>query len=286
MRHALSFLFAASLASATAQPDARADAIAQARALAAANAELEREAANVRLKTALRTLLDAPGAMELDLADLPLSRVDAPDGSFRLITWNLPQADGTHRYEGFLLARKGKLTALHELRDMSSGIANPELAELGADRWYGALYYEAIPVRKGGRTWYALLGWKGYSATETRKVIEVLSFRSGKPRFGAPLFGAPPDGRGRLKEQRKVFAFAFNATMMLRYEREQGRIVLDHLAPVRADLQGKGALLGPDMSFDAFTWHKGEWRYQRDIDLRDPNPDKRPYKAPPKEERR
>lgn len=281
MRHALSFLFAAMLASASAQPDSRAEAIEQAKVLAAANADLEREAASAKLKTALRALLDAPGAMELDLADLPLSRVDAHDGSFRLITWNLPQADGTHRYEGFLLARKGKLTTLHELRDMTSGMANPELAELGADRWYGALYYDVIPVKKGGRTWYTLLGWKGHTATETRKVIEVLSFRGNKPRFGAPLFG-----KGKLREHRKAFAYAFNASMMLRYDREQGRIVLDHLAPIRADLQGKGALMGPDMSFDSFTWQKGQWRYQRDIDLRDPNPDRRPFKAPPKEERK
>jgi hypothetical protein len=286
MRHVLLFLFTARLASASAQPDPRAEAIAQARALAAANAELEREAASTKLKDALRAMLDAPGAMELDLADLPLSRVDAPDGSFRLISWNLPQADGTHRYEGFLLARKGRLTTLHELRDMTSGIANPELAELGADRWLGALYYDVVPVKKGGRTWYTLLGWKGHSATETRKVIEVLGFRGGKPRFGAPLFSAPVSSGKKLKEQRKVFAYAFNASMMLRYDREQGRIVLDHLAPIRADLQGKGALMGPDMSFDAFTWQKGQWHYQRDIDLRDPNPDKRPFKAPPKEERK
>ncbi|MBK8227508.1 MAG: hypothetical protein IPK70_10085 [Flavobacteriales bacterium] len=281
MRHAISFLLAVMLASASAQPGAKAEAIAQAKALAEANADLEREAASVKLKNALRALLDAPGAMELDLADLPLSRVDAPDGGFRLITWNLPQADGTHRYEGFLLARKGKLTTLHELRDMTSGIANPELAELSPDRWYGALYYEVIPVKKGGRTWYTLLGWKGHSATETRKVIEVLSFRGNRPRFGAPLFG-----KGKLSEQRKAFSYAFNASMMLRYDREQGRIVLDHLAPIRADLQGRGALMGPDMSFDAFAWQKGQWRYQRDIDLRDPNPDKRPFNNPPKEPRK
>lgn len=277
MRHAVLFLFAALVATATAQPDPKSEAIAQAKALSAATGDLEREAASVNLKAALRALLDAPGAMDITLDDLPLSRVEASDGRFRLITWNLPQADGTHRYEGFLLARHGKLATLHELRDMTNGIANPELAELGADRWYGALYYEAITVKKGGKTWYTLLGWKGQSATETRKVIEVLSFRGSKPRFGAPLFG-----KGKLSDHRKVFAYAFNASMMLRYEPDQVRIVLDHLAPIRADLQGKGALMGPDMSFDAFTWNKGQWQYQRDIDLRDPNPSKKPFKAPPK----
>ena len=259
------------------QADAKAEAVAHAKALAAANDDLAREAASAKLKAALRPLLDQPDGLTIDLDELPLSRVEAPDGSFRLITWNIPLADGSHRYEGFLLARQRKLTALYELRDQTASITNPELAELGPERWLGALYYQVVPVRKGGRTWYTLLGWKGHSATETRKVIEVLSFRSGKPRFGAPLFG-----RGRLKEQRKLFAYAFHVSMMLRYEAEQQRIVLDHLAPMRADLQGKGALMGPDMSFDAFVWDKGQWRFERDIDLRDPKRDGKPFNAPPR----
>lgn len=260
------------------QSDSREEAIKQAKALAAANGDLAREAASARLKTALRGMLDQADGLSITLDELPLSRVEAPDGSFRLITWNIPLADGSHRYEGFLLARTGKFTTLFELRDQTASITNPELAELGPDRWYGALYYQMIPVKKGGRTWYTLLGWKGHSATETRKVIEVLSFRNGKPRFGAPLFG-----KGRLKEHRKLFAYSFQLSMMLHHDQEQGRIVLDHLSPMRADLQGKGALMGPDMSFDAFVWDKGQWRYERDIDLRDPKRDGKPFNAPPKE---
>ncbi len=261
-----------------AQSDPKAEVIARAKELAATESQLARESASERLKSALRSLLEQPAGLTIALDDLPLSRVDALDGSFRLITWNVPLDDGSHRYEGFLLARSGKLTTLFELRDQTASISNPELAELGPDRWYGALYYQVVPVKKGGRTWYTLLGWKGHSATETRKVIDVLSFRGGKPRFGAPLFG-----RGKLKEHRKLFAYSFQLSMMLHYDQEQERIVLDHLSPMRADLAGKGALMGPDMSFDAFVWDKGQWRFERDIDLRDPKRDGKPFNAPPKD---
>lgn len=261
---------------ACAQHGPLADAVAQAKALRGADSDAAREQASERLKASLRAVLDAPDGLSVALDSLPLSRVEAPDGSLRLITWNLPFADGSHRYEGLLLARQGKAQALFELRDQTAAISNPELAELGPDRWYGALYYQLIPMKKGGKAQYTLLGWKGHSATETRKVIEVLSFRGGKPRFGAPLFG-----KAKLKEQRKVFPYAFQASMMLRYEPEQDRIVLDHLSPLRPDLSGKGALMGPDMSFDAYVRDKGQWRYERDIDLRDPRKDKRPFKAPP-----
>ena len=278
MSRSLALILFLAASTCAAQSDPKAEVIARAKELAATESQLARESASERLKSALRSLLEQPAGLTIALDDLPLSRVDALDGSFRLITWNVPLDDGSHRYEGFLLARSGKLTTLFELRDQTASISNPELAELGPDRWYGALYYQVVPVKKGGRTWYTLLGWKGHSATETRKVIDVLSFRGGKPRFGAPLFG-----RGKLKEHRKLFAYSFQLSMMLHYDQEQERIVLDHLSPMRADLAGKGALMGPDMSFDAFVWDKGQWRFERDIDLRDPKRDGKPFNAPPKD---
>jgi hypothetical protein len=237
-----------------------------------------RDSLDTAIKAGLRELFNSPQAFTEDLSDLPLSRVDAPDGSWRFITWNLPQADGSNRFEGFLMVRDGRKSSLFELRDRSPELTAPEVPELGPDRWYGALYYQVIPVKKGGRTYYTLLGWKGYSKVETRKVIEVLSFRGGKPRFGAPLFGT-----GKLKRNRRVFGYSHQASMMLRYEPDADRIVLDHLAPTRADQEGQFAFYGPDLSYDAFVWEKGGWVYQRDIDARDQRRDGRPYQAPPRE---
>ncbi len=260
------------------QTDPASEAVIQAKALKSAVTEAERDSISGRLKAALREALDGQGGMAVNLDDLPLSRAEGPDGSFRLITWNVPRDDGGHAYEGLLLARQGREIALFELRDMTSGIPDPESAELGADRWYGALYYQVIPVKKGGKTFYTLLGWKGYSRTETRKVVEVLSFRSGKPRFGAALFG----GSGRSKELRKIYGFAYQSSMMLRYEEDQRRIVMDHLSPMRPDLDRSNAFLGPDMSYDALVWEKGSWQLQRDIDARDPKRDGRPFNPPPR----
>lgn len=260
------------------QPEPKAELILNVNALAGAKSDAARDSLSDLIKRGLRGILESPEGLTFSMHDVPLSRVEAPDGSFRLLTWNLPREDGSHRYEGFLLARTGKRTALFELRDMTRGIPSPELAELGPDRWYGALYYQVIPVKKGSKTWFTLLGWKGYDRSETRKVVDVLSFRGGKPRFGAPIFS----GSGKLKEHRKIFGFAFQSTMMLRYEADQGRIVMDHLSPLRADMQKSNAFLGPDMSYDALIWEKGEWRLMRDVDARDPRKDGKPFNAPPK----
>jgi hypothetical protein len=248
----------------------------QVEAMARQTTDAGRDSVNGLLKLALRELLERDDALTIDLTDLPMARVDAPDGQFRLLTWNLPRTDGGHRFEGMLLYPHGKRITLVELRDMSGSIPAPEVPELGPDRWYGALYYEVIPVKRGGKTYYTLLGWKGHSKVETRKVIDVLHFKGGQPRFGAPLFGS-----GRIRAHRKVYGYSFQAVMMLRYEPAQRRILLDHLSPMRADMEGQWAFYGPDLSYDAYVWDKDHWRFERDVDARDHRPSDKPYKAPP-----
>lgn len=235
-----------------------------------------RDSLNTLIKHELRGLLERDDAFSMDLSALPMARVDAPDGQFRLLTWNVPRTDGSHLFEGMLLYRQGRKRTLAELRDMSPSITAPEVPELGPDRWYGALYYDVVPVQRGGKTYYTLLGWKGQSKVETRKVIDVLHFKGGQPRFGASLFGM-----GKLKASRKVYGFSFQAVMVLRHEAGQGRILLDHLSPTRADMEGQWAFYGPDLSYDAFVWDKDHWRFERDVDARDPQRSDRPFNAPP-----
>lgn len=227
--------------------------------------DLLQDSINVAIKTDLRTLLDKDDALNAACDDLKMTRVDAPDGAFRFFTWNLPRSDGHHDFEGFLLVRTEKGQSLYELRDQTAKIPSPEVPELGPDRWYGALYYEVIPMKKGGRTVYTLLGWKGHSKAETRKVIEVLSFKGGKPRFGAPLFG-----KGKLKAMRKVYGYAFNVSMSMRYDPSLEAIIMDHLSPSRPDLKDNWAFYGPDMTHDGWFWHKGEWWFGPEVDLRAP----------------
>lgn len=233
-------------------------------------AEPAQDSLNQVIKADLRSLLDRTEAFNASYTDLAMTRVEAPDGAFKLFTWNLPRPDGTHLFEGFLLARTPQGQALYELRDMTGKIAAPEVPELGPEKWYGALYYEVIPVKKGGRTYYTLLGWKGYSKAETRKVIEVLSFKGGKPRFGAPLFSVNKEAKTRIKSMRRVFGYAFNVTMTLRYDPELEAIIMDHLSPHRPDLKDQWAFYGPDMTHDGYFWHKGEWWFGPEIDLREP----------------
>ena len=245
-------------------------------AIANSTDRIQQDSLNQVVKKDLKELLGKANSASIPLDPLKMSKVEASDKSFRLITWNLARENGSHQFEGLLLHSKNGTNTLYELHDQTSSIASPEVSELTPDQWYGALYYEVITVKKGGKTYYTLLGWKGYDRVETRKVIDVLHFKGGQPRFGAPIFG-----NGKLKRTRKVFNYSFQSTMSLLYDPATSRIVFDHLSPSRADLEGQYAFYGPDMSYDAYIWENDHWEFQRDIDARDRSRSGRPFNAPP-----
>ncbi len=261
----------------TALLDPHANAVKLLGGLKEAQRDGERDSISTELKASLRRMLEADDAFTADLGDLPMSRVDAADGKFRLLTWNVPYANGSHLFEGFLLVQDKRRRVLYELRDMTDKIENATLKMLAPDYWYGALYYSVVPVKQGGKTWYTLLGWKGFSNVETRKVIEVLSFKGSVPQFGAPIFGS-----GKLKHTREIFAHSFQASMSLKWEPASTRIVLDHLAPMKPEFAGQAAFMGPDLSYDAYVWEKDHWLLERDIDVRQEDQSK-PWNKPPKE---
>ncbi len=241
--------------------------------------DAEKDSASASLKERLgRILLSDPG-MAANLAGVPISQIAPADGSFRLFTWNVPLSDGSFRYEGLLLTTTPKAHKLYELRDMTGQIARPATVQLTPENWYGAVYYEMVPVKRGQRTYYTLLGWKGQSTTETYKVIDVLTITPSGPKFGAPLFTGE-----KQRRQRVVHGYTAQAKMLLRWEPARKAIVLDHLSPTRPEFAGQAAFMAPDLSYDSFTWDNDHWRYDRDIDVRAPEKGK-PYKAPPKEAR-
>lgn len=249
------------------------------KAIGDARSDAARDSASATVKQQLAAVLSSDSAWTASFSHVPITHVDGPDGSFRLFTWNIRYNDGAFRYEGFLLVLRHKKQALYELRDMTDQIAKAATAQLSPENWYGALYYAVVPVKDGNRTYYTLLGWKGYGATETRKVIEVLNLNGPAPKFGAPLFKAD-----KQRRQREIFGYTAQASMQLQWNPDRKAIIMDHLSPTRPEFAGNPAFMAPDLSFDSYTWEKGQWRLDRDIDLRGSGKDK-PYNAPPKEQR-
>ncbi len=192
-----------------------------------------------------------------------LSVLKSDDNKLQVYTWNINFDDGSHRYYGFLKYKiKDDEYVIHSLEDKSNEMNADDRLFLMPSEWYGSLYYDIITKKSGSKTYYTLIGWDGADLFINRKVIDVLTFsRKGIAEFGKKAFRI-----NKLYYPRMIFEYADAATMMLRYNKKQDIIVLDHLSPSEPIFEGKPQYYGPDFSFDAFMFKNGKWLLVEDID--------------------
>jgi hypothetical protein len=122
------------------------------------------------------------------------------------------------------------------------------------------LYYKIIPMKKGSKTVYTVLGWDGNTSASTMKVIDVLNFSAGTVRLGSPIFKLPKENLKRV-----FFEFSKKTTMYMSYEEQYNRIIVDHLAPETPALTGLYSMYVPDLSHDAFVLDAGKWYLIEDV---------------------
>jgi len=175
--------------------------------------------ANEKFKALLLFMLSHENAFQSDFSSVKnLSVLGSDKEKFRIFTWVVPRTNLTYECFGIVCAwnERRKNYQITELTDVKKNTLAPEKALFRKGEWWGALYYEIIPVKSRGRQYYTLLGWDGNNALTNRKVIEVLSLNPmGQPVFGATLFW----GYGK-QLRRIIFEYSDNTQMALRYERQ------------------------------------------------------------------
>ncbi len=192
----------------------------------------------------------------------------APDNKLKIYNWNIPLENGQHIFHCYIQykpdKKKDKIYT-YRLKDKSDSIEKPEAAILNYPNWYGALYYNIIPVKtRFDETNYTLLGYDPNDFLTNKKIVEVLRFdEKNKPVFGASIFKNRENISNRL-----IFEYSEFATMTLQYEEDKEMIVYDHLSPSSAKYEGQYEFYGPDFSYDGLKYEKGIWNTYFDLDLR------------------
>lgn len=196
--------------------------------------------------------------------------IKSPDNSFRLFSWAVPVDDGTYRFFGSvqIATKDGKLKLFpliddtENIRDVNSVTSNKN--------WYGARYYEIVPVAVSGRQpYYVLMGWKGNNAKTSKKVIDILSFEKELPVFGKPVFEGV---KGSTPRNRIVFEYNKLNSMTLTMDKSTKMIVFDHLAPFSPDMAGNFEYYASDLSFDAYKIVNGKLKLVENVELKnEPN---------------
>lgn len=170
-----------------------------------------------------------------------------PDSTFRIFTWQLFVNDEEYRYYGAIQMNSKELK-LFPLVDRSFNQQSPETAVLSPENWYGALYYGIRKLSDSNGGTYLLMGFDAYSFQKKRKILDVLSFESGKPVFGMAII--PPTVNQAAARSRLVLEYGAEATVRLNWDESLGMIVFDHLIPY-SSRNGLGEIMVPDGSYEA-----------------------------------
>ncbi|WP_233164542.1 hypothetical protein [Pedobacter sp. ASV28] len=195
-----------------------------------------------------------------------ISILRAPNQSFKIITWTLPFNDGTYKFYGTIqLATKDGQLKLIPLNDDTANFADDN-AITNHKKWYGARYYDIIPVTLGEKPpYYLLLGWKGNNDKTTKKVIEILSIDKGEAIFGRNIFEMP---KTTALRNRMVFEYSKQNSMTLSFDKNVNLIVFDHLVPYQEEMAGNYEYYASDLSFDAYVINYNKLRLRENVELK------------------
>jgi hypothetical protein len=241
--------------------------------------DIERTKHNEAFINVFKTVLNDKNTMTFPFDNIPsLGVISSSDQAVRLINWNVPKNDGTYLYYCFVQYYDKKTKNYHYqfLIDQRNAIIQPERKQLDTQKWYGALYYQIIPIQNKKEKYYVLLGWVGHDNFSTKKVIEAMTISpKGEIKFGLPIF----ENEENKTYKRLIFEYSAQATMSLKYDEKQNIIIFDHLSPLNDDLKGVRQYYVPDMSYDGLKLDKGKWIYIKDVDAKISD-DKKPYNDP------
>jgi hypothetical protein len=199
-----------------------------------------------------------------------LSVLQDPDKQFQIITYLLPLKGGRNRYYGHLILRdEGDAWEVITLRDKSDDIGMPDYEVGDASKWYGAIYYEIIPVKKDKQTYFTLIGFRPNQNATNEKLLEILWFQDGAPIFGHDLFYLETfnDRKFFKAPRRLIMKYKGDVSAMMKYERKRKRILMDHVLPPDAKLKGIYDQYGPDFTYNALLWGKNGWEIQFDVKI-------------------
>ncbi|MNK11879.1 hypothetical protein D3C87_299290 [compost metagenome] len=232
----------------------------------------DRLLANSRFIKTLVTALKTPASFNFPFDSLKrISVIKSPNNALRIFSWYVPNEDGTYRFFGTIqMATKDGKLKMFPLIDDTNNIK--DLNQItGNKNWYGARYYQVIPVVMNGRApYYILLGWKGNNTKTSKKVIEILSFdKADQPVFGKAIF----DGvKAEAAKNRIVFEYNKLNSMTLSLDRTVNMIVFDHLAPFSPEMQGNFEFYASDLSFDAYRIVGGRLKLVENVEMKnEPN---------------
>lgn len=205
---------------------------------------------------------------------ITISRIYAPDSTFRIFTWQMVINENIIRQHGAIQLRMAdgslKLFPLIDKSDITQNIEDTVGNNFG---WMGAVYYNIILTKNHDHNYYTLLGFDENNIRSNKKVIEVLDFVNGQPVFGGHFFRIPNGNLVAHNPARYIMEYKKESAAKLNYDDEMGIIIVEHLVSETKEPQKKWTYI-TDGDFEGFKWIEGKWVFidnVRNYKTRDPN---------------
>lgn len=194
-----------------------------------------------------------------------ISKLYAPDSSFRIFTWQMVINDNVIRQHGAIQMRTEdgslKLFPLIDKSDVT--IANEDTVG-NNNGWIGAVYYKIILTKHSGRNYYTLLGYDENNIRSNKKLIEVLRFENGQPIFGGPFFSIPNGSLVPKNPARYIIEYKKESAVKMNYDDEMGIILAEHLISETKEPQKKWTYV-TNGDFEGFKWVNGKWVFLENV---------------------
>jgi hypothetical protein len=189
-----------------------------------------------------------------------ISRVYAPDSSFRIFTWQVIRDQSLHRRHGAIQMRTADGTLrLFPLIDRGHLIESPADTVTNHEWWIGSIYYRIIRKDYNNKAYYTLLGYDEHTMRSTRKRIEVLHFdASGKPVFGGDFISFKNDTARKAPQSRFWIEYKKDGNARMQFDKELDLIIYDHLISESNEPAKKYTYI-PDGDYEGFRWENGQW---------------------------
>lgn len=188
-----------------------------------------------------------------------ISRLYAPDSSFRIFTWQMLINENVIRQHGAIQVRTNdgslKLFPLIDKSDVTEAMEDTTGDNRG---WIGAVYYRIISTAFNNHTYYTLFGYDENNIRSKKKLVDVLEFVNGQPLFGGGHFSIPNNSLGPRRISRYIMEFKKESTAKLNYDDDLGVIIAEHLVSETKEPQKKWTYV-TDGDFEGFRWVNGKW---------------------------
>ena len=191
-----------------------------------------------------------------------ISKLYAPDSSFRIFTWQLNRDELFYIQRGAIQMRtKDGSLKLIGLHDASMFTKNAMDSIRTPNNWIGAIYYKIILKEFGGKKIYTLLGFDDYSISSNKKWMEILTFdEQGEPVFGGPYISFKDDSAKSPKKPLLRYGIEYKkeASITFNFDPSLDMIVYDQLLSETEEPDKKDTYV-PDGDFEGFKWKDGLW---------------------------